>query len=167
QRRGRLAVLLAGDSVAAEGDAPVEVVRARGDHHVRVERPVRAHPRPRAAAGGAPGVLRLPRLPRHVSRLPGGDPARRPARDEPRARARGPAADGPDLRVGRPDGVVTSHFDLVIIGSGAGGGTLAQALAGSGAKILVVERGDYIPQEEENWSPEAVWRDLRYRADDW
>ena len=63
---------------------------------------------------------------------------------------------------------MSSHqFDLVIIGSGAGGGTLAHALAGSGAKILVVERGDFIPQEEENWSPEAVWRDLRYRADDW
>jgi len=62
---------------------------------------------------------------------------------------------------------VTPHFDLVIIGSGAGGGTLAHALAGSGAKILVVERGDFIPQEEENWSPEAVWRDLRYRADEW
>jgi len=63
--------------------------------------------------------------------------------------------------------VTANHFDLVIIGSGAGGGTLAHALAGRGARILVVERGDFIPQEEENWSPEAVWRDLRYRADEW
>jgi choline dehydrogenase-like flavoprotein len=62
---------------------------------------------------------------------------------------------------------VTQRFDLVIIGSGAGGGTLAHALAGNGRRILVVERGEYVPQEEENWSPEAVWKDLRYRADDW
>jgi choline dehydrogenase-like flavoprotein len=58
----------------------------------------------------------------------------------------------------------TQHFDLVIIGSGAGGGTLAHALAASGARILIVERGDFVPQEDANWSPEAVWKDLRYRA---
>jgi choline dehydrogenase-like flavoprotein len=39
------------------------------------------------------------------------------------------------------------HFDLVIIGSGAGGGTLARALAPTGLKILVLERGDWLPQE--------------------
>jgi choline dehydrogenase-like flavoprotein len=61
---------------------------------------------------------------------------------------------------------VTLRFDLIIIGSGAGGGTLAQALAGSGARILVVERGDFVPQEEENWSPEAVWKHLRYRSEE-
>ncbi len=58
----------------------------------------------------------------------------------------------------------TNHFDLVIIGTGAGGGTMAQALAGTGARILVVERGDFVPTEDQNWDPEAVWRDLRYRA---
>ena len=57
-----------------------------------------------------------------------------------------------------------AHFDIVIIGSGAGGGTIAHALAGSGARILIVERGDFVPQEEENWSPDAVWRQLRYRS---
>ena len=57
-----------------------------------------------------------------------------------------------------------SHFDLVIVGTGAGGGTMAQALAGTGARILVIERGGFVPAEEQNWSPEAVWRDLRYRA---
>ena len=55
-------------------------------------------------------------------------------------------------------------FDLVIIGTGAGGGTMAQALAGSGARILVVERGEFVPTEDQNWSPEAVWRDMRYRT---
>ena len=56
------------------------------------------------------------------------------------------------------------QYDIVIIGSGAGGGTMARALADSGARILVIERGDSVPQEPENWSPEAVWKQLRYRA---
>jgi choline dehydrogenase-like flavoprotein len=55
-------------------------------------------------------------------------------------------------------------YDIIIIGSGAGGGTIAQALAGSGARILIVERGTFVAQEEENWSPVAVWKDLRYRT---
>jgi choline dehydrogenase-like flavoprotein len=59
---------------------------------------------------------------------------------------------------------VIDHFDIVIIGSGAGGGTTALALAPTGARILLLERGDFIPQEEENWSAAAVWKDLRYRT---
>ena len=59
---------------------------------------------------------------------------------------------------------MTAPYDLVIIGSGAGGGTMAHALAESGARILVLERGDFVPQEEENWSPDAVWKQLRYRS---
>lgn len=60
------------------------------------------------------------------------------------------------------------HYDVVIIGTGAGGGTMARALADTGARILVLERGDHVPQEPENWSPEAVWKHLRYRArDEW
>lgn len=59
---------------------------------------------------------------------------------------------------------MTTHYDVIIIGSGAGGGTMAHALAGSGAKILVVERGGFVPQEPENWSPDAVWKARRYRA---
>ena len=59
---------------------------------------------------------------------------------------------------------MNTHYDLVIIGSGAGGGTMAHALARSGRRILVLERGDFVPREDENWSPEAVWKDLRYRA---
>jgi len=57
-------------------------------------------------------------------------------------------------------------FDIIIIGSGAGGGTIARELAGTGAKILIVERGDFIPQEDQNWNPAAVWKDLRYRTTD-
>jgi choline dehydrogenase-like flavoprotein len=55
-------------------------------------------------------------------------------------------------------------FDIVIIGSGAGGGTMARELAPTGAKILVVERGGFIPQEDHNWLPAAVWKELRYRT---
>lgn len=58
----------------------------------------------------------------------------------------------------------TATYDLVIIGSGAGGGTMAHALADSGARILIVERGDFIPQEDANWNPQAVWKDLRYQT---
>ena len=55
-------------------------------------------------------------------------------------------------------------FDIIIIGSGAGGGTIARELAGTDAKILIVERGDFIPQENQNWNPTSVWKDLRYRT---
>jgi choline dehydrogenase-like flavoprotein len=57
-----------------------------------------------------------------------------------------------------------SHYDIVIVGSGAGGGTMAQALAPSSARILVVERGDFVPREPANWDPHEVWRQLRYRT---
>jgi choline dehydrogenase-like flavoprotein len=56
---------------------------------------------------------------------------------------------------------VTTHYDLLIIGSGAGGGTMAHALAATGARILVIERGGAVPQEPENWDPDAVWQQLR------
>jgi choline dehydrogenase-like flavoprotein len=58
----------------------------------------------------------------------------------------------------------TLRADVIVIGTGAGGGTVTYALAQTGADILVLERGEAVPSEAENWSPEAVWRDLRYRA---
>jgi len=56
------------------------------------------------------------------------------------------------------------RYDVVIVGTGAGGGTMLHALAGTGARILVVERGDFVPQEDANWDPAAVWKHLRYRT---
>jgi choline dehydrogenase-like flavoprotein len=56
----------------------------------------------------------------------------------------------------------TSHFDVIIIGTGAGGGTLAHRLAPSGKRILLLERGDYVPREKANWSTKAVNLDARY-----
>jgi choline dehydrogenase-like flavoprotein len=58
----------------------------------------------------------------------------------------------------------TVQFDIVIIGSGAGGGTIARALSERPVRLLIVERGGFVPQEPENWSPEAVWKQLRYRT---
>src|SRR5262245_33460837 len=63
---------------------------------------------------------------------------------------------------------MAQRFDIIIIGTGAGGGTMAYALAPTGKRILLIERGDFVPQEAENWSPEAVWKHRRYRpADEW
>ena len=59
---------------------------------------------------------------------------------------------------------MTHPWDIVIVGSGAGGGTMARALSESGARILVLERGGAIAQEDDNWSADAVWKRLRYRA---
>jgi choline dehydrogenase-like flavoprotein len=59
---------------------------------------------------------------------------------------------------------VNERYDVVIIGSGAGGGTMARALAATGARILILERGDFVPEEDENWDPVAVWKQLRYRS---
>ncbi|MEZ5094979.1 MAG: GMC family oxidoreductase [Nocardioides sp.] len=61
---------------------------------------------------------------------------------------------------------VVDAFDVVVVGSGAGGGTLARALAGSTARVLVVERGGWLPQEKQNWDPHAVWREQRYREEE-
>jgi choline dehydrogenase-like flavoprotein len=58
------------------------------------------------------------------------------------------------------------RYDIVIVGTGAGGGTMAHALCESGARILIVERGGFVPREDENWNPRAVWRDLRYRSEE-
>ena len=51
---------------------------------------------------------------------------------------------------------MSNHYDVIIIGTGAGGGTLAWKLAPTGKKILLLERGDYVPREKKNWDPRAV-----------
>ena len=56
------------------------------------------------------------------------------------------------------------QYDVIIIGSGAGGGTLAHRLAPSGKRILILERGGFLPRERENWSSEAVFGANRYKA---
>lgn len=57
---------------------------------------------------------------------------------------------------------MTTHFDVIIIGSGAGGGTMAYRLAPSGKRILLLERGERVPREQDNWSPRAVNVETKY-----
>ncbi len=61
-----------------------------------------------------------------------------------------------------------NSYDVIIIGSGAGGGTLARQLAPAGARVLVLERGDWLPREPRNWLAQDVFADGRYvSADTW
>jgi choline dehydrogenase-like flavoprotein len=61
---------------------------------------------------------------------------------------------------------MVERYDVIIIGSGAGGGTLAHRLAPSGKKILILERGDWLPREARNWSVEDVFGLNRYVSQD-
>ncbi|HEY9640599.1 MAG TPA: GMC family oxidoreductase [Coleofasciculaceae cyanobacterium] len=58
------------------------------------------------------------------------------------------------------------HYDLIIIGTGAGGGTLAYKLAPTGKKILILEQGSYLPKEKDNWSAAEVYVKERYHTTD-
>jgi choline dehydrogenase-like flavoprotein len=59
-----------------------------------------------------------------------------------------------------------SHYDVIVIGSGAGGGTLVHRLAPSGKHVLLLERGDWLPREPQNWSAADVFIDNRYVSED-
>src|SRR4051795_808770 len=59
---------------------------------------------------------------------------------------------------------MSSHYDMIIISSGAGGGTMALALAPTGKRILLLERGDYLRREQDNWDPDAVFVRGKYQA---
>lgn len=59
---------------------------------------------------------------------------------------------------------VNNRYDVIIIGTGAGGGTLAYALAPTGKRILVLERGGYVPREKDNWSSRAVNLEGKYQT---
>lgn len=60
--------------------------------------------------------------------------------------------------------MTNGHYDLIIIGTGAGGGTLARKLAPSGKKILILERGDFVKREPDNWNPRAVNLEAKYNT---
>ena len=61
---------------------------------------------------------------------------------------------------------MTTHYDVIIVGSGAGGGTLARHLAPSGKRILMLERGGWLPRETENWDVDEVFVKNRYISPD-
>ena len=56
-------------------------------------------------------------------------------------------------------------FDVIIIGSGAGGGTIAYTLADTGKKILILEQGTFLPREKNNWDPAFIFGEDGYKAD--
>ena len=58
----------------------------------------------------------------------------------------------------------SSDYDVIIIGSGAGGGSLAHKLAPTGKKILILERGGYVPREKDNWNARAVNLEGKYQT---
>ncbi len=60
--------------------------------------------------------------------------------------------------------MTNGHYDIVIIGTGAGGGTLARRLAPSGKRILLLERGDFVRREPDNWNSRAVNVDGKYNT---
>ncbi len=60
--------------------------------------------------------------------------------------------------------MTNGHYDVIIIGTGAGGGTLARKLAPSGKKILILERGDYVKREPDNWNSRSVNVDGKYNT---
>jgi choline dehydrogenase-like flavoprotein len=59
---------------------------------------------------------------------------------------------------------MTTHYDVIVIGSGAGGGTLALRLAPTGKRILLLERGERVPREKDNWNPRAVNVEAKYHT---
>src|SRR3954464_5197554 len=72
----------------------------------------------------------------------------------------------PGQLAGGDRGPMTETYYGIIGGSGAGGGTLAHALAASGARILLLERGDFLPREMDNWDPDPVFVQGKYISKD-
>jgi choline dehydrogenase-like flavoprotein len=58
------------------------------------------------------------------------------------------------------------HYDLIIVGTGAGGGTLAYQLAPINKKILILERGGFLPREKANWNAAEVYQKERYHTEE-
>jgi choline dehydrogenase-like flavoprotein len=62
---------------------------------------------------------------------------------------------------------MANHYDIIIIGTGSGGSTMAYKLAPTGKRILILERGGFIPKEKENWDPHEVVTNGRYRPNEY
>ncbi len=57
-------------------------------------------------------------------------------------------------------------YDIIIIGSGAGGSTVARSLANTGKRILLLERGDFLPREPQNWDPNHIFLKRGYQIEE-
>jgi choline dehydrogenase-like flavoprotein len=59
---------------------------------------------------------------------------------------------------------MSDHYDVIIIGSGPGGASVAHKLAPTGKRILLLERGNYLPRSPANWDSQTVFVDAAYQA---
>jgi choline dehydrogenase-like flavoprotein len=59
---------------------------------------------------------------------------------------------------------MSNTYDAIVIGSGIGGGATARRLAENGVRVLLIERGDWVPRETDNWSVASVFFDKKYTA---
>jgi len=60
----------------------------------------------------------------------------------------------------------SDHYDVLVIGSGPGGATTAARVAETGKRVLMLERGDFLPRERDNWDSRAVFGDAKYTANE-
>jgi choline dehydrogenase-like flavoprotein len=61
-------------------------------------------------------------------------------------------------------GAAVSQYDLIMVGSGPGGASLVHRLAPTGKRILLIERGDYLPRSRANWDAKTVFVDGAYQT---
>ncbi|MDT8388067.1 MAG: GMC family oxidoreductase [Thiogranum sp.] len=54
-------------------------------------------------------------------------------------------------------------FDVIIIGSGAGGSAAAYSLVNAGQRVLLLEKGDHLPRDGSTLDVEQVFRQGRFR----
>ena len=98
---------------------------------------------------------------------PTGRPGAAPARScQPGNHRRLPARSQRDAQPcnRRGPSMPNGHYDLIVIGSGPGGASLAQRLAPTGKRILMLERGGYLPRSRANWDSKTVFVDAAYQA---
>jgi choline dehydrogenase-like flavoprotein len=62
--------------------------------------------------------------------------------------------------------MVYDHYDVLVVGSGPGGATTAARVAETGQRVLLLERGDFLTRERDNWSSRAVFGEAKYTADE-
>ena len=59
----------------------------------------------------------------------------------------------------------SDHYDVLVVGSGPGGATIASRVAETGKRVLLIERGDFLPRERDNWNSQAVFGGAKYTAE--
>ena len=63
------------------------------------------------------------------------------------------------------DRMISRVWDVIVIGAGMGGSAFVSRFVGSGMHVLVLERGNFVRPEKENWDPVEVFERGRYESD--